>query len=173
MERNGIMARKRFSDEDVIRLLRQIKVETASGASVVEACQSAGVSAATYYVWQKKYGGMGPSKFKEMKALEVENQRLRKTVSDLTLDKRILQESLRAQGLTVASLRQTVIHCCQKLGTSERRTCQVLGLSRGNFRYPSVPKDKGDALPLTPIERAKRYGRSGYRKIAALFRTGR
>ena len=42
------MARKRFSDEDVIRLLRQIEVETASGASVADACRSAGVSDATY-----------------------------------------------------------------------------------------------------------------------------
>ncbi len=94
------MARKRFSDEGVIRLLRQIvpkgilKVETASGAGILEACRSAGVSDATYYKWLKKYGGMGPSKVKQMKELEKENQRLRKAVSDLTLDKLILKESL-------------------------------------------------------------------------------
>ncbi len=94
------MARKRFSDEDVIRLLRQIvpkgilKVETASGASVAQACRSAGVSDATYYGWRKKFGGMGPSKVRRMKELEKENQRLRKAVSDLTLDKLILKESL-------------------------------------------------------------------------------
>lgn len=63
------MVRKRFPDEDVIRLLRQIEVETASasGASVAEACRSAGVSDATYYAWRKKYGGMGPAKVKQMK----------------------------------------------------------------------------------------------------------
>ena len=55
------MARKRFSDEDVIRLLRQIEVELASGATVATACRSAGVSDATYYGWRKKFGGMGPS----------------------------------------------------------------------------------------------------------------
>ena len=88
------MARKRSSDEDVIRLLRQIGVETASGASVAEACRSAGVSDATYYAWRKKYGGMGPAKVKQMKELDKENQRLRKIVSDLTLDKLILKESL-------------------------------------------------------------------------------
>ena len=64
------MARKRFSDEDVIRLLRQIEVETASGASVAEACRSAGVSDAPYYGWRKKFGGMGPSKVRRMKELE-------------------------------------------------------------------------------------------------------
>jgi len=86
-----VMARKRFSDEDVIRLLRQIEVETASGVGILEACRSAGVSDATYYKWRKKYGGMGPSKVKQMKELEKENQRLRKIVSDLTLDKLILR----------------------------------------------------------------------------------
>ena len=88
------MARKRFSDEDVIRLLRQIEVELASGATVAMACRSAGVSDATFYGWRKKFGGMGPFKIKQMKVLEKENQRLRKAVSDLTLDKLILQESL-------------------------------------------------------------------------------
>jgi len=86
------MARKRFSDEDVIRLLRQIEVETASGVSVVNACRSADVSDATYYGWRKEFGGMGPSKVKQMKVLEKENQRLRRAVSDLTLDKLILKE---------------------------------------------------------------------------------
>ena len=94
MERLIIMARKRFSDEDVIRLLRQIEVETASGVSIANACRSAGVSDTTYYGWRKKFGGMGPSKIKQMKELEKENQRLRRAVSDLTLDKLILKESL-------------------------------------------------------------------------------
>ena len=88
------MARKRFSDEDIIRLLRQIEVELASGATVATACRSAGVSDATYYGWRKKFGGMGSSKVKQMKVLEKEKQRLRKAVSDLTLDKLILKESL-------------------------------------------------------------------------------
>jgi hypothetical protein len=99
MERTVVMARKRFSDEDVIRLLRQIEVELASGATVATACRSAGVSDATYYGWRKKFGGMGPSKVKQMKVLQMkvlekEKQRLRKAVSDLTLDKLILKESL-------------------------------------------------------------------------------
>ena len=94
MERAFIMARKRFSDEDVIRLLRQIEVELASGASVAMACRTAGVSDTTYYGWRTKFGGMGPSKVKQMKVLAKENQRLRKALSDLTLNKLIVQESL-------------------------------------------------------------------------------
>ena len=88
------MARKRHSDEDILKLLREIEVHLSSGMDVSSACRSAGVSDATYYGWRKKFGGMGPSKVKQMKVLEKENQRLRKAVSDLTLDKLILQESL-------------------------------------------------------------------------------
>lgn len=87
------MARKRFSDEDVIRLLNQIEVETVFGASVAEACRSAGVNDATSYGRRKKFGGMGPSKVRRMKELEKEKPRLPKAVSNITLDKLILKES--------------------------------------------------------------------------------
>ena len=58
------------------------------------ACRAAGVSDATYYNWRKKFGGMGRSQLSELKALEKENQRLKKIVADLELDKLILKESL-------------------------------------------------------------------------------
>ena len=56
--------------------------------------RSAGISDATYYTWRKKYGGMARSQLSELKALEKENQRLKKIVADLELDKLILKESL-------------------------------------------------------------------------------
>jgi transposase-like protein len=61
---------------------------------VATACRSAGVSDATYYNWRKKFGGMGRSQLSELKSLEKENQRLKKIVADLELDKLILRESL-------------------------------------------------------------------------------
>ena len=88
------MARKRFSDEDVLGLLRQIEVELSSGSDVPTACRSAGVSTATYYTWRKRYGGMGKSQLHQMKAVEKENQRLKRVVAELELDKAILKESL-------------------------------------------------------------------------------
>ena len=88
------MARKRYSDEDVLNLLRQIELSLASGSSVAMACRSAGVSDATYYNWRKKYGGMGKSQLHELKGLEKENSRLKRIVADLELDKLILKESL-------------------------------------------------------------------------------
>jgi len=88
------MARKRYSDEDILRLLHEIELHLASGSDVSTACRKAGVSDATYYNWRKKFGGMGRSQLSEMKSLEKENQRLKKIVADLELDKLILKESL-------------------------------------------------------------------------------
>ena len=88
------MARKRYSDEDVLNLLRQIELNLASGSSVETACRSAGISDATYYHWRKRYFGMGKSQLQELKGLEKENSRLKRIVADLELDKLILKESL-------------------------------------------------------------------------------
>jgi len=88
------MARKRHSDEEVLRLLREIEVNLHGGMDVVSACRKAGVSDKTYYVWRKKFGGMGRSQLAEKKALEKENARLKRIVADLELDKLILKETL-------------------------------------------------------------------------------
>ena len=88
------MARKRHSDEDILKLLREIELALASGHDVAAACRSAGISDATYYKWRKRFGGMAKSQLSEMKALEKENMRLKKIVAELELDKLILKESL-------------------------------------------------------------------------------
>jgi putative transposase len=88
------MARKRYSDEDILKLLREIELNLASGNDVVSACRSVGISDATYYNWRKRFGGMGRSQLSELKALEKENGRLKKIVAELELDKLILKESL-------------------------------------------------------------------------------
>ena len=88
------MARKRFGEEDILKLLRQIELSFDSGSDVATACRTAGVSDATYYAWRKKYGGMGKSQLREMKELEKQNAQLKKIVAELELDKLILKESL-------------------------------------------------------------------------------
>ena len=88
------MARKRYTDEDCLKLLREIELHLASGSDVVTACRSAGISDATYYTWRRKFGGMGRPQLTELKALQKENQRLKKIVTELELDKLILKESL-------------------------------------------------------------------------------
>ena len=63
------MARKRYSDEDTLRLLREIEMSLSSGSDVATACRTAGVSDATYYTWRKRFGGMGRSEMANLKAL--------------------------------------------------------------------------------------------------------
>lgn len=88
------MARKCYSDEDILKLLREIELSLSSGTDVPTACRAAGVSDATYYNWRKKFGGMVKSQLSELKAVEKENQRLKKIIADIELDKLILKESL-------------------------------------------------------------------------------
>jgi putative transposase len=88
------MARKRHSDEDVLKLLREIEVKLAEGNDVASSCRSVGISDATYYNWRKRFGGMGRSRLSELRNLEKENVRLKRIVAELELDKLILKESL-------------------------------------------------------------------------------
>ena len=88
------MAWKRHSDEDALKILREIEVHLHDGMDVAGACRQAGISAQTYYYWRKKFGGLGRPQLAEMKALKKENDRLKKIVADLQLDKLILKESL-------------------------------------------------------------------------------
>lgn len=69
------MARKRYSHEDILKLLREIEVHVHGGMDVVSTCRKAGVLDKTYYGWRKKFGGMGRSQLSEMKSPQKENGR--------------------------------------------------------------------------------------------------
>ena len=89
------MAGKREKPEDIILKLRQVEGLQGQGKSVADAVRQIGVTVQTYYRWRKEYGGMNRDQLKRLKTLETENQRLRRAVSDLTLDKMILSEAAR------------------------------------------------------------------------------
>jgi transposase len=89
------MAGKREKPADIVLKLRQVEVLQGQGKSVQDAVRQIGVTVQTYYRWRKEYGGMNRDQLKRPKELEVENQRLRRAVSDLTLDKLILTEAAR------------------------------------------------------------------------------
>ncbi len=86
---------KRHKPEEIVAKLRQVDVLTSQGQSVADAVRSIGVTEVTYYRWRQEYGGLKSDQVRRMKALELENQRLRKAVADLTLDKLILAEAAR------------------------------------------------------------------------------
>ena len=89
------MTNKRPKPEEIITKLRQVEVLMGQGMSRLDAIRQIGVVEQTYYRWSKQYGGMGVDQLKELKRLQKENDRLRKAVSDLTLDKLILKEAAR------------------------------------------------------------------------------
>lgn len=84
------MRKSRFSQEQIIRVLRQVE----SGQKVKDVIREHGISEQTYYRWKSKYGGMSVSEAKRLKQLESENGQLKKLVADLSLDKLMLQEVL-------------------------------------------------------------------------------
>lgn len=87
------MARKRHTAEEIVLKLRQVDVLIAQGRQVADAVRSIGVTEVTYYRWRNEYGGLKGDQVKRLKELEIENNRLRRAVSDLTLDKLILAEA--------------------------------------------------------------------------------
>ena len=89
------MAGKREKPEEIVSKLRQVEVLQGQGITIADAVRQIGVTQQTFYRWRKLYGGMGRSQLKRLKELEKENQRLRRAVSDLTLDKLILTEAAR------------------------------------------------------------------------------
>ena len=89
------MPRKHHKPEVIVAKLRQVDVLTSQGKSVADAIRAIGVTEVTYYRWRQEYGGLRSDQVKRMKDLEAENTRLRRAVSDLTLDKMILAEAAR------------------------------------------------------------------------------
>ena len=89
------MSRKRFTAEQIIGKLREAEVALAQGQTTGQVCRTLGIAEQTFYRWRREYGGLKVDQAKRLKALEQENTRLRRAVSDLTLDKLILQEAVR------------------------------------------------------------------------------
>ncbi len=87
------MPGKRPKPEEIVSKLRQVEVLQSQGKTAAEAIRSIGVTEVTYYRWRKEFGGLKLDQIKRLKELENENARLRRAVSDLTLDKMILAEA--------------------------------------------------------------------------------
>ncbi len=82
------MGKRGHSEEAILRVLR----EAESGDPVVEICRKHGISQQTFYLWKKKYAGLGLSELRELRQLRDENGKLKRLVADLRLDRHILQE---------------------------------------------------------------------------------
>ena len=88
------MARKDYTPEQAIGMLREAEVRLSQGERIGKICRALGISEQSYYRWRRLYGGLKVDQARRLKDLERENQRLKKAISDLTLDKQILKEAL-------------------------------------------------------------------------------
>ncbi|GJE64522.1 hypothetical protein LNAOJCKE_1728 [Methylorubrum aminovorans] len=120
---------QKTSAEQVVLKLRQIEVQTAQGKSLALACKEAEISEQSYYRWRKEYGGLETDQVRRMKDLEVENQRLRKAIADLTLDKLILQEAPRETS-SLFGVHRSISPRAHPYPVRER-SCGVLASLRG------------------------------------------
>jgi putative transposase len=82
------MAKRGHGEEEILRVLR----EAESGDTVVAVCRKHGISQQTFYLWKKKYAGLGLQELRELRQLRDENAKLKRLVADLSLDRHILQE---------------------------------------------------------------------------------
>ena len=87
------MGGKRYSTEQIIVKLREAEIEAGRGLKVPEVCRKLGISEQTFYRWRRRYGGLGRSEVRRLKALEQENSRLKKLLADAMLDNAILKEA--------------------------------------------------------------------------------
>ncbi|MEL7110823.1 MAG: IS3 family transposase [Pseudomonadota bacterium] len=160
---------KRAKPEEIIAKLREVEVRLSQGETIGHAVRAIGVSEQSYYRWRKEYGGLQIGQAKRMKDIEKENARLRRAVSDLTLDNQILQEVVRGKFLSPSRKRIAVDHVVEELGVSVRRACRVVGQHRSTQRRVPTPRADEAALTDAIINLAERFGRYGYRRITALL----
>ncbi|WP_430641187.1 IS3 family transposase [Brevundimonas albigilva] len=159
------MKRSRFTEEQIIRILR----EQEAGVATAEVCRRHGVSSATFYKWKAKFGGLDVSEARRLKALEDENARLKRMLADAMLDNVALKDLLGEKVVTPAGYREAAGHLQAAYEMSERRACRVLGVDRTSVRYQATRPDDGalrDRLKALAQERR----RFGYRRLHVLLR---
>ncbi|WP_342111327.1 IS3 family transposase [Methylobacterium sp. SI9] len=164
------MRRKKHTAEEIVAKLRQVDVLVSQGRKVSEAIRSIEVTEVTYYRWRSEYGGLKGDQVKRLKSLETENQRLRRAISDLTLEKLILKEAAFGKLLSPARRRACVDYVVAEHGVSERLACRVLGQHRSTQRKRVVVVEDEAALTAAIVALALQYGRYRYRRITALLR---
>lgn len=109
------MVRKRYTPEQIIGMLREAEVRLSQGATVGLVCRDLGISEQSDYRWRRDYGGLKLDQAKRLKDLERENLRLRKAVSELTLDAQILKEALEGNYWALPASERASLACARAL----------------------------------------------------------
>ncbi|MFL9151012.1 IS3 family transposase [Escherichia coli] len=158
------MKKTRYTEEQIAFALKQAE----TGTRVGEVCRKMGISEATFYNWKKKFAGLGVTELRRLRQLEDENQRLKKLVADLSLDKEMLQEVLKPKVLRPAQKRQAVHFLREAYRISVRRGCGLLMQSRTVYHWQS--RRDGRAITLRIREIAETRIRYGCPRIHVLLR---
>ncbi|WP_254430394.1 IS3 family transposase [Ruegeria arenilitoris] len=156
--------KRRFSDEQIIGMIKEYE----AGARTQEVCRKYGISDATFYKYKAKFGGMNVSDAKKLRALEDENNRLKRMLAEAMLDNAALKDLGDKKLLTPDAKRRAVRDVMDRHGLSERRACQLADLHRSVFQYE---KRNGcdEALRRRLRELANERRRFGYRRLHILL----
>ncbi|EIN7487030.1 IS3 family transposase [Salmonella enterica subsp. enterica serovar Carno] len=138
------MKKTRYTEEQIAFALKQAEI----GTRVGEVCRKMGISEATFYNWKKKFAGPGVTELRRLRQLEDENQRLKKLVAELSLDKEMLQEVLKPKVLRPAQKRQAVTFLLEAYRISVRRGCGLLMQSRTVYHWQSQRDDRAITLRI-------------------------
>ncbi|EBR9943378.1 IS3 family transposase [Salmonella enterica subsp. enterica serovar Krefeld] len=138
------MKKTRYTEEQIAFALKQAEI----GTRVREVCRKMGISEATFYNWKKKFAGPGVTELRRLRQLEDENQRLKKLVAELSLDKEMLQEVLKPKVLRPAQKRQAVTFLREAYRISVRRGCGLLMQSRTVYHWQSQRDDRAITLRI-------------------------
>ncbi|MBT8153909.1 IS3 family transposase [Epibacterium ulvae] len=154
------MKKWRFSAERIIAMIK----EQEGGVATAEVCRKHGLSTASFYKYESKFGGLDVSDARKLKALADENAKLKKLLAEQILDNAMLKDVASRKGVTPVQKRKAVGHLCEEHGVSQRRACDVLDVDRSRVRYRSIRPDDAD-LRKAMKEVAAERRRFGYRRI--------
>ena len=158
------MKKSKFTEDQIAFALKQAEL----GTSVEEVCRRMGISDATFYVWRKKYAGVGPSGLRRLRQLEEENCKLKQIVADLSLEKAMLQAVV-AKKLRPSQRRALVPELMQRFGCIQRNALRVVKMSASAYLYKPVKKDES-ALKMRIKEITDTRVHYGDRRVHVLLR---
>ena len=157
------MSRSRHTEAEMIAALKQME----AGRKAEDVAREVGVSKHTLYSWKAKYGGMSASEAQEAKQLREENNRLRKLVADLSLDKEALSVGDPKKRLELVAMKAAIGQMRSEYAFSERRACALMLVAAGTYRYQSRRSD--EPLRTRLVELAREKPRFGYRRLHVLL----
>ncbi|MDP4218517.1 MAG: IS3 family transposase [Bacteroidota bacterium] len=158
------MKKTRFTETQIVGILKQQE----GGIPTKELCREHGISAATFYNWKSKYGGMEASDVKRMKELEEENAKLKRMYANLALDNEILKDLFTKKGWALPPKRQYTEELMEERGISVSRACKIVSLPRSQFYYTSKKDDTAIISELEDL--AYKHPSYGFRKLSAYLR---